>query len=81
MAGPLSPFALPRGAPAPKKEGVALTTFFPPVRRVPAPGGRGTREAKPRIAVLQRTREIRVVPRSVRRFVIVSDHNGEGSAL
>jgi hypothetical protein len=61
--------------------GVALTTITPPVRRAVTPGEGGTGEAQPRIAVSQRTREIRVVPRLMRRFVKVSDHNGENSAL
>ena len=41
----------------------------------------GTREAQLRFAFPHRTREIRVVPHTVRRFVEVLDHNGEGSAL
>ena len=41
----------------------------------------GTREAQPRFAFPQRTREIRVAPRPVRRFGKVPNHNGEGSAL
>ena len=81
VAGPLSTFALLSCRTSGENQGVALTTFFPPVRRVPAPGGRGTREAKPRIAVLQRTREIRVVPRPVWPFGKAPHHNGEGSAL
>ena len=49
-----------------QEAGLALTTFSPPVRRAVAPGGRGTREAQPRFALSQPTREIRVVPRPVR---------------
>ena len=64
-----------------EKGGVALTTSTPLVRRAVAPGGRGTREAQLRFAFPQRTREIRVVPRLVRRFGKVPHHNGEGSAL
>ena len=64
-----------------QKVGVALTTSTPPVRRAVTPGGRGTREAQPRSAFPHRKREIRVVPRLMRRFVEVLDHNGEGAAL
>ena len=77
----LSPFTLPRAAPAAKKGGVALTTSTPLVRRAVTPSEGGTREAQPRFALSQRTREIRVVPRLMRRFVKVSNHNGECSAL
>ena len=41
----------------------------------------GTREARPRFAFPQRTGEIRVVPRLMRRFGRVSNHNGENSSL
>ena len=64
-----------------EKLGVALTTSIPPVRRAVTPGKRGTREAQPRSAFPQPTREIRVVPCLMRGFGKVPDHNGEGSAL
>ena len=60
---------------------VALTTSTPLVRRAAAPGGRETREARHRFPLSQPTREIRVVPRLMRHFVEVLDHNGEGAAL
>ena len=41
----------------------------------------GTREAQPRFACTRSTREIRVVPRLMRRFVKDTHHNGEDSAL
>ena len=79
VARPLSTFALPRGAPAPKKRGSlsppAALPCGAPLRRA----GRGTREAKPRIAVSQRTREIRVVRRPVRRFGKVSRPQRRGA--
>ena len=53
----------------------------PSVRRAVTPGEEGTREAQPRFAFPQRTREIRVVPRLMQRFGGAFDHNGEGSAL
>ena len=71
----------PRWCTSAKKPGVALTTSTPPVRRAVTPGEGGTREAKPRIAVSQRRRKIRVVSRPVRRFRKVPHHTGEGSAL
>ena len=64
-----------------ENQGVALTTSIPPVRRAVAPCDGGTREAQPRYAIPQPTREIGVVPRLMRRFVEVLDHNGEGAAL
>ena len=64
-----------------QKRGVAPSTSTPLVRRAAARGEGGTREAQPRFAYPQRMREIRVVPRPMRRFVKVSNHNGEGSAL
>ena len=48
-----------------------------PLRR--AGGGPARRSLAPPVS--QRTREIRVVPLPVRRFVEVLDHNGEGFAL
>ena len=60
---------------------VALTTSTPLVRRPVAPDVRGAREAHPRFAFPQSTREIRVVPCLMRGFGKVPDHNGEGSAL
>ena len=42
---------------------------------------RGTREAQPCFAFSQRTREIHVVPRLMRRLGCTRYHNGEGSAL
>ena len=71
---------LPGGAPAPKSR-VALTTITPLARRTTAPAVRGKREAQPRYAFPQRMREIRVVPRLMRRFGEVLNHNGEDSAL
>ena len=71
----------PRRCTSVQKPGVALTTSTPLVRRAVTPGEGGTREAQPRFALSQRTREIRVVPRLMRRFVKVSYHNGKGSAL
>ena len=71
----------PRWRTSVQKRGVALTTSTPLVRRAAAPGGRGTREAQPRFAFSQRTRKICVVPRLMRRFVKVSNHKGECSAL
>ena len=38
---------------------------------------RGTREAQPRFAFPQRTREIPLIPRLMRRFGKVSNHDGE----
>ena len=77
----LSPFTLPGGAPAAKKGG-SLPPPAPLSCGAPPRGARGgTREAQPRFAYPQRMREIRVVPRPMRRFVKVSNHNGEGSAL
>ena len=77
----LSPFTPPRCRTSGQKRGVAPTTFSPLVRRADAPGEGGTREAPPRFAFSHRTREIRVIPRPMRRFVKVSNHNGEGSTL
>ncbi len=77
----LSPFTLPGGAPAAKKGGVAPSTSTPLMRRAAAPGEGGTREAQPRFAYPQRMREIRVIPRPMRRFGKVPKHNGEGFAL
>ena len=77
----VSPFTPARCRTSGQKRGVAPSTSTPLVRRAAAPGGRGTREAQPRIASSQRTREIRVVPRLMRRFVKVSNHNGECYAL
>ena len=57
----------PRAAPAAKKGGRSLHQH--PSRAAPGRAGReGAREAQPRIASLHRTREIRVVPRLMRRF-------------
>ena len=63
------------------KRGVAPSTSTPLVRRAGAPGEGGTREAKPRIAFSHGTREIRVIPRPMRRFGKDPNPNGEGSAL
>ena len=41
----------------------------------------GTREAQPRFALLQGTREIRLIPRPMGRSQKVLDHNGEGGPL
>ena len=70
-----------RAAPADKKGGGAPSTSTPLVRRAAAPGEGGTREAQPRFFFPQRMREIRVVPRPMRRFGEVPNHNGGGSAL
>ena len=51
------------------------------MRRADASDEGGTREAEPRFAFPQRTREIRVVPRLVQRFREVPHYNGEGCAL
>ncbi len=64
-----------------KNRGVAPSTCTPLVRRAVAPGEGGTREAPPRFAVSDGTREIRVIPRPMRRFGKVSNDNGEGSAV
>ncbi len=69
-----------RAAPA-GKNGVAPTTSTPLVRRAATSDETGTREAQPRFAFPQRTREIRVVPRLMRRFGKVPNYHGEGSAL
>ena len=71
----------PRCRTSGQKEGVAPSTSTPLVRRAGAPSGRGTREAQPRIAFSQRTHKMLVLPRLMRRFVKVYDHNGECSAL
>ena len=63
---------------SPPRWGVAPSTSTPLVRRAGAPGEGGTREAQPRFAFPQRTREIRVVPRLVQRFREDPHHNGEG---
>ena len=77
----LSPFTPPRCRTSGQKRGVAPSTLSPLVRRAVAPGGSGTREAQPRIASSQRTRKMLVLPRLMRRFVKVSNHNGKDSAL
>ena len=64
----VSPFTPTRCRTSVQKRGVAPSTSTPLVRRATAPGGRGTREAQPRIASPQRLRGIRVVPRLMRRF-------------
>ena len=56
-----------------------LTTSTPLVRRAVTRSEGGTREAQPRFAFSQRTWEIRVVPRLMRRFGKVPHHNGEGT--
>ena len=66
---------LPRGAAA-AKIGDSPPTAPPLVRRAAAPGGRETREARPRIAFSQRPRKMLAVPRLMRPFGQVSDHNG-----
>ena len=73
----MSPFTPPRCRTSGQKGGVAPSTSTPLVRRAAAPGGRGTREAQPRIASSQRTRKMLVLPRLMRPFVKVSNHNGE----
>ena len=64
-----------------QKGGVALTTITPPVRCAVAPCDGGTREAQPRFALSHRTREIRVVPRPMRRFGKSPTTTARGSAL
>ena len=53
----------------------------PRCARLARRGGRGTREAQPRFASPQRTRDIRVVPLLMRRYGEALYHNGGGSAL
>ena len=65
----------------PQKRGVAPSTSTLLVRRAVGSGEGGIREAQPRFAFPQPTREIRVVPRRLRRFGEVPHHNGEGCAL
>ena len=77
----VSPFTPTRCRTSVQKRGVAPSTSTPLVRRAAAPGGRGTREAQPRIAFSQRTRKMLVLPRLMRRFGKVPNPNGEGSAL
>ena len=60
---------------------VAPSTSTPLVRRAGAPGEAGTREAQPRIAFSQRMRKMPVVPRPMRRFGKVPNHNGMGATL
>ena len=71
----------PRCRTSGKNRGVAPSTGTPLVRRAAAPGGRGTREAQPRIAFSQRTQKMLVLPRLMRRFGKTLNHNGEASAL
>ena len=61
--------------------GVALSTSTPLVRRAVTPSEGGTGEAQPRFALPHQTRDIRVVPRLMRRFGKVANHNGEDFAL
>ena len=69
------------GAPAVKKGG-SLSPPAPLSCGAPARRAReGRREAQPRISYSHQTREIPVVPRLMRRFGKVPNHNGEGSAL
>ena len=69
VARGLSTFPSSRGAPAPKSRGSlsppASLPYGAPLRRATG----GTREAQPRYAIPQPTREIGVVPRLMRRFV------------
>jgi len=71
---------LPGGAPASKNR-VALTTSTPFVRRAVLPGEGATREAQPCLAFSTAEAEIRVVPRLMRRFGGILNHNGEDAAL
>ncbi len=57
--------------------GVAPTTITPYRAARRRPGERGTHEAQPRFALSHQTREIRVVPRLMRRFGKASNHSGE----
>ncbi len=57
--------------------GVAPTTILPSRAARRRPGERGTHEAQPRFALSHQTREIRVVPRLMRRFGKASNHSGE----
>ena len=77
----VSPFTPTRCRTSGQKRGVAPSTSTPLVRRAVAPGEGGTREAKPRFALSHGTREIRVIPRPMRRFGKVPNHNGEGRPL
>ena len=71
---------IPGGAPAPKKRG-SLSPPAPLSCGAPFRRARGTREAQPRVAFSQRTREMLVIPRPVQRFGKVSNHNGESFSL
>ena len=64
-----------------EKGGVALSTSTPSRTARRYAGREGDSRGQPRFAFSQGTREIRVVPRSLRRFGKVSNHNGEGFAL
>ena len=77
----VSPFTPTRCRTSGQKRGVAPSTSTPLVRRAVAPGEGGTREAQPRFAFSQRTRKMLVLPRLMRRFGKVSDHNGECFSL
>ena len=61
--------------------GVAPTTILPYRAARRRPGERGTHEAQPRFALSHQTREIRVVPRLMRRFGKASNHSGEETTL
>ena len=76
MSEPLSPFALPRAAPAAKKGG-----SLPPPSSLPcgAPGEAGTSEAQPRFTFSQPTRGIRANPLPIRLSRQGPDHSSEGA--
>jgi hypothetical protein len=77
----LNNLTLPRAASASKNRGSLPPPAPPLVRRAVAPGEGETRDAQPRFALSHQTREIRVVPRLMRRFGKIPDHTGEGFAL
>ena len=75
---PCHPLTSPVPHQRPKKGGRSLHHLpSRAARRWVARGG--TRVAQPRFAYPQRMREIRVVPRPMRRFGKVPHHNGEGA--
>ena len=81
MSFSVSPFTPPRCCTSGQKGGVAPSTNSPSRAARRCVGRGGTREAQPRFAFPQRMREIRVVPRLMRRFGKVQNHNGGGLAL
>ena len=55
--------------------------FSMPIDSAAAPGQGGTREVPPRFASSRQVGKVLVLPRLMRRFVKVSNHNGEVSAF